>query len=37
MKIYIYHKNQCDPKRCTALKMGMIYKRRDQRRQGCQD
>ena len=24
MKIYIYHKNQCDPKRCTALKMGRL-------------
>ncbi|HIP91633.1 MAG TPA: DUF367 family protein [Methanothermococcus okinawensis] len=24
MKIYIYHKNQCDPKRCTALKMGKL-------------
>jgi len=24
LKIYIYHKNQCDPKRCTALKMGKL-------------
>ena len=24
LKIYIYHKNQCNPKRCTALKMGRL-------------
>jgi pre-rRNA-processing protein TSR3 len=24
MNLYIYHANQCDPKRCTALKMGKL-------------
>ncbi|MDK2790364.1 MAG: pre-rRNA-processing protein [Methanothermococcus sp.] len=26
MKLFIYHANQCDPKRCTALKMGRLGK-----------
>jgi pre-rRNA-processing protein TSR3 len=24
MKLFIYHTNQCDPKKCTALKMGRL-------------
>jgi len=24
MKLFIYHEKQCDPKRCTALKMGRL-------------
>nr|WP_048055720.1 DUF367 family protein [Methanotorris igneus] len=26
MKLYIYHANQCNPKKCTALKMGKLGK-----------